>query len=29
MIISCGLRDEKGIYGTQFRIPFDKVYKYI
>lgn len=26
MIISCGIRDEKGIYGPRFRIPFDEVY---
>ena len=29
MIIGCGLRDEKGIYGPRFRVPFDKVYKQI
>jgi nitroreductase len=27
MIISCGLRDEKGIYGQRFRVPFETVYK--
>jgi nitroreductase len=26
MIIGCGLRDEQGIYGERFRIPFDEVY---
>jgi len=26
MIISCGLRDDKGIYGPRFRIPFEEVY---
>ncbi|EDP71717.1 NAD(P)H-flavin oxidoreductase [Flavobacteriales bacterium ALC-1] len=26
MIISCGIRDDKGIYGPRFRIPFDEVY---
>jgi nitroreductase len=26
MIIGCGIRDEKGIYGQRFRIPFDDVY---
>ena len=26
MIISCGIRDEKGVYGAQFRIPFEDVY---
>ena len=27
MIVSCGIRAEKGIYGERFRIPFDEVYK--
>ena len=26
MVIACGLRDEKGVYGPRFRIPFEKVY---
>ncbi|ULC58378.1 nitroreductase family protein [Flaviramulus sp. BrNp1-15] len=26
MVIGCGLRDDKGIYGKRFRIPFDEVY---
>jgi len=26
MIIGCGIRDKKGIYGSRFRIPFDSVY---
>jgi nitroreductase len=26
MVISCGIRDEKGIYGPRFRVPFDEVY---
>ena len=26
MIISCGIRDEKGVYGSQFRVPFENVY---
>ncbi len=26
MIISCGIRDEKGIYGPRFRVDFDSVY---
>jgi nitroreductase len=26
MIIGCGLRDEQGIYGKRFRIPFEEVY---
>lgn len=26
MIIACGLRDEKGVYGDRFRIPFEEVY---
>jgi len=26
MIIGCGLRDEQGVYGERFRIPFEEVY---
>ena len=26
MVIGCGIRDEKGIYGPRFRVPFDEVY---
>jgi nitroreductase len=26
MIIGCGIRDENGIYGERYRIPFDEVY---
>jgi nitroreductase len=26
MVISCGIRDDKGIYGPRFRIPFEEVY---
>ncbi|AXT59149.1 nitroreductase family protein [Aquimarina sp. AD10] len=26
MVIGCGVRDEKGIYAPQFRIPFEEVY---
>lgn len=26
MTIACGIRDEKGVYGERFRIPFDQVY---
>jgi nitroreductase len=26
MIISCGIRDDKGIYGPSFRVPFEDVY---
>ena len=26
MIIGCGLRDDKGIYGPRFRVPFNDVY---
>ena len=26
MIIGCGLRDDKGIYGPRFRVPFSEVY---
>lgn len=27
MVIGCGIRDAKGIYGEQFRVPFEEVYK--
>jgi nitroreductase len=26
MVIGCGIRDDKGIYGERFRIPFEEVY---
>ena len=26
MVISCGIRDPKGIYGPRFRVPFQQVY---
>ena len=26
MVIGCGIRDDKGIYGKRFRIPFEDVY---
>lgn len=26
MIISCGIRDDKGVYGDQIRVPFEKIY---
>ncbi len=29
MILGCGIRDDKGIYGPRFRIPFEDVYKHI
>jgi nitroreductase len=29
MVISCGVRDEKGVWGDRMRIPFDEVYKEI
>ncbi|QLG46832.1 nitroreductase family protein [Costertonia aggregata] len=29
MVIGCGVRDENGIYGPRFRVPFDKVYRKI
>ncbi|MCK5401920.1 MAG: nitroreductase family protein [Flavobacteriaceae bacterium] len=29
MVIGCGIRDEKGIYGSRFRIPFEEVYHYV
>ncbi len=27
MVIGCGIRDESGIYGPRFRVPFETVYK--
>ncbi len=27
MIVSCGIREPKGVYGERFRIPFEEVYK--
>ena len=29
MIVSCGIRDEKGVWGDRMRIPFDDVYQRI
>ena len=29
MIVSCGIRDEKGVYGERFRVPFNEIYKEI
>ncbi len=29
MVISCGIKDAKGIYGPRFRVPFDEVYRKI
>jgi len=29
MIVSCGIRDEKGVWGDRMRIPFNEVYKNI
>jgi len=29
MVISCGIRDEKGVWGDRMRIPFEEVYKHI
>ncbi|MRX64865.1 nitroreductase family protein [Maribacter luteus] len=26
MVIACGVRDDKGVYGPRFRIPFEEVY---
>lgn len=26
MIIACGLREENGVYGERFRVPFEEVY---
>jgi nitroreductase len=27
MVIACGVRNDEGVYGPRFRIPFDEVYK--
>ena len=27
MVVGCGVRDEKGVYGPRFRVPFEEVYK--
>ena len=27
MTIGCGIREERGIYGPRFRVPFELVYK--
>ena len=29
MVIGCGIRDENGIYGPRFRVPFEEVYHQI
>jgi nitroreductase len=29
MILGCGIRHEKGVYGPRFRIPFEEVYRLI
>ena len=29
MIVSCGVRSEKGVYGERFRIPFEEIYTQI
>ena len=29
MVISCGIRDEAGVYGQRFRVPFEEVYHLI
>ncbi len=26
MVIGCGIRDDKGVYGERFRVPFEEVY---
>ena len=26
MVVSCGIRDDKGVYGPRFRVPFGEVY---
>ena len=29
MVIGCGIRDDKGIYGPRFRVPFENVYHHV
>ncbi|NNK70937.1 MAG: nitroreductase family protein [Flavobacteriaceae bacterium] len=29
MVIGCGIRDNKGVYGPRFRIPFEEVYRLV
>jgi len=29
MVVSCGIRDEKGVWGDRKRIPFNEVYQRI
>jgi nitroreductase len=29
MVISCGIRDEQGVWGDRMRVPFDEVYQRI
>ncbi|MEM9362226.1 MAG: nitroreductase family protein [Bacteroidota bacterium] len=29
MVIGCGVRDENGVYGERFRVPFEEVYQMI
>jgi hypothetical protein len=27
MVVSCGIRDENGVWGDRMRLPFDEVYR--
>ena len=29
MVIGCGIRDTKGVYGARFRVPFEEVYHHV
>ena len=29
MVVSCGIRDENGVWGDRMRLPFDEVYRKI
>ena len=29
MVIGCGIRDEKGVYGPRFRVPFETIYNQV
>jgi hypothetical protein len=28
MVVTCGIREERGIWGERFRLPFEEVYKH-
>ena len=28
LVITCGLREQRGIWGERFRLPFEEVYRH-